>query len=336
MYPKTDRQEAGPALGFVDAQGIDGPVMPRPVLIDTDMGVDDAVAIALALSSSEIEVTGLVSVAGNVPIDRATANIGRLLGGLAPESLPLVARGLSQNAAELRDATHVFGEDGLGEIDLAVPPDFAPGEFLELYERLANHHGHSLTVVALGPLTNLAAVLREKPEVLIKVGQIIVMGGAIWCPGNITRWAEFNFYRDPAAAAAVLSAGLPLTAVPLDVTRQAAMDESHTAHLVRGGTRAGDLLGRMIRLPMERKTEEALPGSFIVHDAVAMGVLLWPKLFMRSKMGLEVVTSGEQAGRCKPVVVKDKSRQIGVVISVNVGEFMENMLEQLSQEKFVI
>ncbi|HPD28508.1 MAG TPA: nucleoside hydrolase [Phycisphaerae bacterium] len=308
----------------------------RPVLIDTDMGVDDAVAIALALSSSEIQVAGLVSVAGNVSIEQATANIGRLLGGLVPESLPQVARGLGQRVSQLRDATHVFGEDGLGGIELAVPPDFAPGEFLELYERLAEQHGHSLTVLALGPLTNLAAVLQEKPEVLAKVGQIVVMGGAIWCPGNVTRWAEFNFYRDPAAAAAVLSAGLPLTVVPLDVTRQVAMDESHTAHLSRGGTRAGDLLGRMIRLPMERETADALPGSFVVHDAVAMGVLLWPKLFMRSRMGLEVIVSGEQAGRCKPVVVKDKSRQIGVVISVNVGEFMENMLEQLSQEKFVV
>jgi inosine-uridine nucleoside N-ribohydrolase len=336
VYPKTDWQDAGPTPGLVEAQEIGGLVMPRPILIDTDMGVDDAVAIALALSSSEIEVAGLVSVAGNVALDQATTNIGRLLGGLAPKSRPLLARGLDQNLAGLKDAVHVFGEDGLGGIDLAVPPDFALSGFLEVYERLAGQHGHALTVVALGPLTNLAAVLREKPEVLAKAGQIIVMGGAIWCPGNITPWAEFNFYRDPAAAAAVLSAGLPLTVVPLDVTCQVAMDESHTAHLSRGGTRAGDLLGRMIRLPMERKTGQSSPGSFIVHDAVAMGVLLWPKLFMRSKMGLEVVTSGEPAGRCKPVVVKDKSRQIGVVISVNVGEFMENMLEQLSQEKFVV
>ncbi len=310
--------------------------MSRPVLIDTDMGVDDAMAIALALSSSEVELAGLVSVGGNVSLDQATANIGRLLNGLSPESLPLVARGLDQDLAGLKDATHVFGQDGLGGVDLPVPSGFAPGGFLEAYEQLAAQHGHSLTVVALGPLTNLAAVLREKPDVLTKVGQIIVMGGAIWCPGNISRWAEFNFYRDPAAAATVLSAGLPLTVVPLDVTRQVAMDESHTAHLSRGGTRAGDLLARMIRFLMERKTEASAPGSFIVHDAVALGVLLWPKLFMRSKMGLQVVASGEQAGRCKPVVVKDKSRQIGVVISVNVGEFMENMLEQLSQEKFVV
>ena len=310
--------------------------MSRPILIDTDMGVDDAVAIALALSSGEVELAGLVSVGGNVSLDQATRNIGRLLGGMKPKTRPLVASGLDQTAPGLKDATHLFGTDGLGGVDLPIPADFAPGGFLDLYEELAGRHGHSLTVVAIGPLTNLAAVLRERPGVLAKVGQIVVMGGAIWCPGNITRWAEFNFYRDPAAAAAVLSAGLPLTVVPLDVTRQVMMDESHTAHLSRGGTKAGDLLTRMIRLPLERRTEESAPGSFIVHDAVAIGVLLWPKLFMRSKMGLEVVISGEQAGRSKPMVAKDKSRQVGVVISVNVGEFMENLVEQLCQEKFVV
>ena len=310
--------------------------MSRPILIDTDMGVDDAVAIALALTSGEVNLAGLVSVGGNVSLDQATRNIGRLLGGMNPKLRPLVAGGLDQTAPDLKDAAHVFGADGLGGVDLPVPADFAPGGFLDLYEELAGRHGHSLTVVAIGPLTNLAAVLRERPGVLAKVGQIIVMGGAIWCPGNITRWAEFNFYRDPEAAASVLAAGLPLTIVPLDVTRQVAMDESHLAHLSRGGTRAGDLLARMMRMPIERKTETSAPGSFLVHDAVAIGVLLWPQLFMRSKMGLEVIVAGEQAGRTKPVVIKDKTRQLSVVISVNVGEFLENAIEQLCHEKFVV
>ena len=310
--------------------------MPRPVLIDTDMGVDDAVAVALALSSGEIEVAGLVSVAGNVPLEQATQNIGRLLSGLRPDLRPMMGRGLDQTASGLKDATHVFGQDGLGGVDLPVPSGFAPRGFLEVYDELVERHGRQLTVVAIGPLTNLAAVLRERPGLLAKVGQIIVMGGAIWCSGNITPSAEFNFYRDPAAAAAVLAAGLPLTVVPLDVTRQVVMDESHTAHLSRGGTKAGDLLARMIRAPLERRTEESAPGSFIVHDVVAIGVLLWPKLFMRSKMGLDVVISGAQAGRSKPIVAKEKSRQVGVVISVNVGEFMENTVEQLCQEKFVV
>lgn len=310
--------------------------MPRPVLIDTDMGIDDAVAIALALSSSEIELAGVVSVGGNVPMEQATTNIGRLLGGLSPECRPLVGRGLDQTTSGLKDATHIFGKDGLGGVELATPADVAPRPCVDIYEELIEKHGSSLTVIAIGPLTNLAAILRERPVLLSRVGGIIVMGGAIWCPGNITRFAEFNFYRDSAAAAAVLSAGLPLTIVPLDVTRQVVMDESHLAHLSRGNTKAGDLLARMIRYPMEQQTEESARGSFIIHDAVAIGVLLWPALFMRSRMGIQVLTSGEQTGRSKPMVSKDKSRQVSVVISVNVGEFIENMLENLCQERFVV
>jgi purine nucleosidase len=137
------------------------------------------------------------------------------------------------------------------------------------------------------------------------------MGGAVWCKGNVTPHAEFNFYRDPGAAAAVLAAGLPVTVVPLDVTRQVALDESHVAQLSRAGTRAGDLLAEMIRFPLEAEGDAA-HGSFLVHDALALGAVIWPPLFMRAQMALEVVVAGEQAGRSKPLVAKDKSRQIGV------------------------
>jgi len=310
--------------------------MPRPVLIDTDMGVDDAVAITLALSAAEIDLAGLVSAGGNVPLDQATANVGRLLGALEPDAWPAVARGLDQQRGGFEDATHVFGADGLGDLDLPVPEHHAPGDYLELYERLIERHGESLVIVAIGPLTNLAAVLRRRPELLARAGQIVVMGGAIWCPGNITAHAEFNFYRDPEAAAVVLASGLPITVVPLDVTRQVAMDESHLAHLSCSGTRSGELLARMIRFPIDLRTEDTAPGTFLVHDALAVGVLLWPQFFMRSMMGLKMVTTGEQAGRCKPVVAKGKRRQLAVVISVQVGEFLDNLLERLCHEKFVV
>lgn len=309
--------------------------MSRPVLIDTDMGVDDAVAVSLALGAADIDVVGVVGVGGNVSASQATRNIGRLLAGVQTGHWPRVGCGLDRPGGDLQHATQVFGRDGLGEIDLPVPADFAADDYLEVYEESIEAHGDSLVVLALGPLTNLAAALRERPVLLTRVGQIVVMGGAVWCPGNATAHAEFNFYRDVEAAAAVLASGLPITVVPLDVTRQVAIDESHVAHLSRSGTRGGELLAQMIRFPIGRE-RQGPPGTFLVHDAVAAGVLLWPELFMRSKMALEMVVSGEQAGRCKPMVAKDKRRQLAVVISVNVVDFLENLLEQLCQEKFVV
>lgn len=307
--------------------------MPTPVLIDTDMGIDDAIAIALALSSNSIELAGLTSVGGNIPLEQATGNIARVLSALEVRSWPLVGRGLDQGGG-LDDARHVFGNDGLGDTGLETPAGYQPATHVEVFERCIRAHGSSLVIIALGPLTNLGALLRDRPGLLQQAGRIIVMGGAVWRPGNVNRWAEFNFYRDPGAAAAVLSAGLPVTLVSLDVTRQVALDESHVARLSRSGQPGGELLARMIRWPLERHAD--LAGRFLVHDAVAVGTLLWPELFLRSRIGLEVVTTGEQAGRSKPVVTKDKSRQIGVVISVNVVDFLENLLESICQEEFIV
>ncbi|MHC4441853.1 MAG: nucleoside hydrolase [Planctomycetota bacterium] len=309
--------------------------MPTPVLIDTDMGVDDAVAITLALCSAEVELAGLVSVGGNVSLDQATENMGRLLGGLQLKRSPLVARGLEQDRDRPVDTANVFGSDGLGEIDLPVPKDFKPGNYLKLYEQLIKKHGSSLVIVALGPVTNLAGILREKPGLLQRAGKIIMVGGAVWCPGNTTAHAEFNFYSDPEAAAAVLASGLPITVVPLDVTSQVAVDESHVAHLSRSRVPSGELLGQMIQYPLESGTLPT-PGKYLIQDALAIGVLIWPEMFMRAKMALDITVTGEQAGRCKPMVGKDKSRQLAVVISVNVVDFLENLLEQLCHEKFVV
>lgn len=309
--------------------------MPTPVLIDTDMGIDDAVAVALALTSAKLNLTGLVSVAGNVPLEQATQNIGRLLGGLRLKSSPAVGGGLSPAGRQPPHATHVFGADGLGEIDLPASRDFGPGSFLEVYEQCIDAHADKLVIIAIGPLTNLAAIYRDRPGLLQRVHRIIVMGGAVWCPGNVTPHAEFNLHYDPIAAKEILTSGLPITVVPLDVTRQVGLDVSHVAHLSRSGTVTGELLGRMLRYPFERAGGPE-KDHFLVHDALAIGVLLWPELFMQAKMALEMVTQGEQEGRCRPVVPKDKHNQLGVVISVNTVDFLENLLAQLCHEKFIV
>lgn len=308
--------------------------MPTPLLIDTDMGIDDAVALGLALASERLHVAGLVSVGGNVPLDQATDNLGRLLSAMRDRPWPPVGKGLDQSAS-LPGASHVFGADGLGEIHLPVPPGFTCADFPDLYERLIAAHETTLTIVAVGPLTNLARLLETGPELLQRAGRIVIMGGAVWCPGNITPYAEFNFFRDPEAASVLLGSGLPITLVPLDVTRQVAVDESHMARLSRSGRRIAEVLARMIRYPLERG-HEAEQGRFLVHDALAVGLLIWPEFFIQARMGLQVTTSGPRAGQCRPVVTKDKARQVSVVISVNVADFLENLIESLCRDRFVV
>jgi purine nucleosidase len=309
--------------------------MPIPVLLDTDMGIDDAVAAALACVSPEIDLAGLVSVGGNVPLPQATRNMGRLFKAIAPPRWPRLARGLDQQDPGLPRADHVFGRDGFGGIGLEDAPDVAVTDYLDLYEQMLEVHAGRLVIVAVGPLTNLAGVLRQRPKLLEQASRIIIMGGAVWCSGNVTPFAEFNFHLDPEAAAAVLSSGLPVTMVPLDVTRQVGLDESHAAHLSCSGSGCGDVLARMIRYPLEQG-DPGERGTFLVHDALAVGVLLWPELFTQARMGIEITLAGKEAGRSKPVVVRDKQRQVGVVISVNAGDFLEKMLGALCDEKFIV
>lgn len=325
--PLSGRFENGPvALRPRDAR------MPRvaiPVLIDTDMGVDDAVAIALALLSRELDVRALVSVGGNVDLDQATRNIGRQLAAMRPATLPMVGRGLDQQGSGLTDARHVFGADGLGECGLPDSDSVEVRDLDDVYgEFLAA--GDELTIVAIGPLTNVAHALARFPDAMRRVRRLVIMGGALWCKGNVGA-AEFNIHRDPAAAAAVFASGLPISVVPLDATRFVTFDESHLAHLAASETRAGEFLARVMAYPMRHSTE-AGPGRFVIHDALAVGACIWPELFVRTRLAIDVVTAGAEAGRTRPRLAPGGGG-VDAISGVNATDFLENLLERLCQQR---
>jgi inosine-uridine nucleoside N-ribohydrolase len=188
-------------------------------------------------------------------------------------------------------------------------------------------------VVAIGPLSNLAALRREDPERFRQIGRIVVMGGAVFVPGNVEKTAEFNFYRDAAAAAAVLGSGQRITLVPLDVTEKVALDDSHVGHFGAADTVYGPLLAEMMSLPMAHARPEER-GRFIVHDAVAVGALLWPELFMHTRVCLDVDTAGQPAGKTTPAKRQDKSRLMSMILSVNRTTYLERLMDVLCHERF--
>lgn len=209
----------------------------RPVLIDTDPGIDDALALFLAWGLPGLRVEAISTVAGNVPVDVATVNVFRILEAAPPAHRPRVARGA---AAPLRrplvTATHVHGEDGLGNLDRFRGPDGRPRypiprlqlemrDGADLILETAGRFGEDLVVVALGPLTNVALALGRDPERLRRIGRLVIMGGAVTVAGNVTPAAEFNFHVDPDAAQAVLAGRLPAEIVPLDVTRRVTLGQ---------------------------------------------------------------------------------------------------------------
>jgi purine nucleosidase len=189
------------------------------VLIDTDPGIDDALALILALRSPELDVRGITVVHGNVPVDRGTRNAFRILDLVGRRDVPVAQGAAVPLLRELRTAEIVHGSDGLADLvttEVEASPDGAAGPAFLV--RALEDADARLTVITLGPLTNLAIALAFAPQIVERIERVVAMGGAVRSEGNATPAAEFNILADPEAAAIVLRSGAPVTLVPLDVT----------------------------------------------------------------------------------------------------------------------
>jgi purine nucleosidase/pyrimidine-specific ribonucleoside hydrolase len=324
--------------------------MTRHLLIDTDPGIDDALAILLALRSADARVEAVTTVAGNVSLDRANANARRILAVAAPDPMPPLAAGAAGPLKRaLVTAGHVHGQDGLGNLERFVDHDGRPRypePALGLEMRSApevilgavDGWGPALTIVALGPLTNLALALEQAPRRLGRVGRIVVMGGAIAVPGNITPAAEFNVYVDPEAAAAVLEAGLPVELVPLDVTRRVVL--AQTVLTDRLG-RCSDRVARFIldfTLHGFAFGAEREGGGIVLHDPLAMAVALDPSLVTLEPLAVEVECEGRLtrgltlADRREIPAHRKRTPTCRVATDVDAPRVLEMLLERLCPE----
>ncbi len=205
---------------------------PRSVVIDTDPGIDDALALMLALRAPTLPVDLVTTVAGNVDLELASANACRVLALMQPATAPVLAQGAARGLRRpMPIEGRVHGADGLGGLSGLRRRDGTPryGESdappvranaAARIARMAERRGAALTIVALGPLTHIARAVEQRPDAMRRVGHVVVMGGALRVPGNVSAAAEFNIHADPHAPRTVFDAGLSLTLIPLDVTRQ--------------------------------------------------------------------------------------------------------------------
>jgi len=267
-----------------------------PVLIDTDPGIDDALALLFAWNCPEIQVETITTVAGNVTIEAASRNLLRLLALRRPAPRPIVAAGAAGPLARaLTTATRFHGEDGLGDLPdwPAVERMPASPDAVEAILAAVRRHERALTIVALGPLTNLALALKKDAATVGRAGRIVAMGGAVDVPGNVTPTAEFNMYVDPEAAHRVFAAGLPLEIVPLDATRQAMLPRAGMrATLARApGALASRIQGFCERgFRISRSDGEQ---GMALHDPLAVGLALDPSLASWEPVRLAIGPDGE-------------------------------------------
>ena len=267
---------------------------PRKIIIDTDPGQDDAVAILLALASpSDIDVLGITAVAGNVPLHLTEKN-ARIVCELAGKPDTRVFAGCSAPMLQpLVTAEHVHGKTGLDgpQLDDPTMPLESQHAVDFIIETLRNEPSGTVPLCPLGPLTNIAMAFRKAPDIVERVQEIVLMGGAYFEVGNITPAAEFNIYVDPEAASVVFSCGRPITVMPLDVTHKALTTRARIDRFRAMGTKVGDMVAAWTdffeRFDMEKYGSEGAP----LHDPCVIAYLIAPQLFTGRNINVEIETT---------------------------------------------
>lgn len=260
---------------------------PLRVLIDTDPGLDDAVAILYALSEPWFTVEAMTSVAGNIGISTTTRNVGSLLAAMGRDDIPFAAGASGPLDGPAIHEAAIHSADGLGGVILPAPQaasDSQPATAFLTAHLLAAPRG-SLTVLALGPLTNLALLARDAPDAYARIGRIIAMGGTLKEPGNSGPHAEFNMAADPVAAQVVFDAPVPVTLISLDVTRKLRATPEDLDRLTATDTNAAILAATLVRAYFAQNADRV---SRPLHDPCVMLMALAPHLFETQTMQLAV------------------------------------------------
>lgn len=270
--------------------------MPRKIIIDTDPGQDDAVAILLALASpEEIELLGITAVAGNVPLE-LTAKNARKVCEVAGRADVKVFAGCDRPLAHtLVTAEHVHGKTGLDGPDLPEPAmplqDQHGVEFI--IETLRAEPSGTVTLCPLGPLTNIATALQKAPDIAEKVQEIVLMGGAYFEVGNITPAAEFNIYVDPEAAEIVFKSGIPIVVMPLDVTHKALVTAPRNDAFRALGTDPGRVVAEWTDFFERFDKEKYGSAGAPLHDPTVIAYLIRPELFSGRHVNVEIETQSD-------------------------------------------
>jgi inosine-uridine nucleoside N-ribohydrolase len=272
--------------------------MSVPIIFDTDPGVDDAQAIAIALAHPEIDLLGLTTTYGNVEIDTATRN-ALLLAELAGQHVP-VAQGAAVPLAKTKHPApaHIHGDNGLGNIDLPeVQTKALTTSAAQFIVEQVNARPGEISLVTVGPLGNLAAALQLDPNLVEKVKQVVVMGGSIKEGGNVTPVSEANMFNDPHAASRVLTAGWPLTLVGLDATHRCVLSPAHMEKIAAAQGRLGEVLAGSYGFYSDFYRQFLGIDGCCPHDSCALAFLMRPELFTTARGHLTVVTDGYAEGQ---------------------------------------
>lgn len=311
--------------------------MPRKIIIDTDPGQDDAVAILLALASPEdFEVVGVVAVAGNVGLHHNATNARKIVELAGRPDVPVYAGCSRPMRRTLVTAEHVHGDTGLNGPDLPAPTiELRPQHGVDyLIEALMSAEPKSITLCTLGPLTNIAMALVKEPRIAERVAELVMMGGAYFEVGNITPAAEFNIYVDPDAADIVFRSGIKLSVLPLDVTHQMQSTPTRLNAIKAIGNRSGQAVYDMLTFSegfdLKKYGWEGAP----LHDPTVIAYLIDPTIFEGRECNVTIETTSELTIGMTVTDywhVTDKPKNATYIRSGNADRFYDLLTERLAR-----
>jgi inosine-uridine nucleoside N-ribohydrolase len=303
------------------------------VVWDMDPGIDDALALILALGSPEVQILGITTVAGNARVEMTSANARRVLEHLNVDNIPVAMGAANPLNHQLEDALSYHGPDGLGNCSL--PPPRMPlhtSKAWDFLARLALDAPGEVTLVATGPLTNVAHAFKLHPGLPGFLARLVLMGGAYgltpYGTGNRTHHAEFNIWQDPEAAHTVFNSGANIFAVGLDVTMDptACLNRGHLEQINAGHTPAADLAAQLVEYGVRHR------GCCRMHDPLALATLLDVSLLDFALAKVEVVGGNDWDRGVTRVLPSDSSRLTRVACAVDGTRFLELFLSRILEE----
>jgi len=310
----------------------------RNIFLDVDTGVDDALALLLAVRSPQLNVKGVTCVAGNVPIDKVVRNTLDILNVADASHVP-VATGMEFPLVErMFNATEIHGANGLGGIDLPVSPSTVIDKHaVEFLAEEIDKSSEKVTIVALGPLTNIATLFRIYPNVVSSIEQLVIMGGAIG-PGNITPTAEFNIRQDPEAADMVFNTDVPTLLYVWDVFTRVIFDKQEVEEMIVSDNKCKSTAGKLLLSYLNTKKEDTAG----IGDAGAVACLLIPEAITIDDVPISVELTGEHTrgqtvfdqrkrrlSSLQPKIQKSLSGMTEVVVDLDVESFRNTFVDNI-------
>jgi pyrimidine-specific ribonucleoside hydrolase len=312
---------------------------PKPVILDVDPGIDDALAILLAVRSPELDVRAITVVFGNVERDLGATNALKILELAGRSDIPVALGESAPLVGEAITAKNVHGENGLGNVELPEPKTkLHPGGALRLLAETLASSPEPVTLLPVGPLTNIALFLKTHSELRPKVREIVSMGGTAAAPGTVGPTVSFNILNDPEAAAIVYRSGIPVTMVGLDATSKTVLTTERVARFSASSDPIERFVGAVVSFHRNVRGAEGV----VVHDPLAVGAVIDPSFLRTENLPVDVELRGELTRgqmvvdrRADPTWRTGAPQSTRVALDVDAERFLEFLIERLEEHQAV-